>query len=96
MVCVIMVERGDDACLGWWVRCGEFNIKYPNYQYYRNLAEMAVHIDCQNAGIRAALDTYNHQAAFNNIDLCSILNIALPPAEYQQNYPDVDIRVNVI
>lgn len=93
---VVCVDRGDDACLGWWVRCGEFNIKYPNYQYYKNLAEMAVHIDRQNAGIRSALLKYANQAAFNNIDLCNILNIAHPPTEYQQNYPDVDIKVNVL
>ena len=26
---IILVHRDDDACLGWWVRCGHFDITYP-------------------------------------------------------------------
>ena len=27
---IVLVHRGDDASLGWWVRCGGFNISYPD------------------------------------------------------------------
>ena len=39
---VILALRGDDACLGWWVKCGHFNITYPSYhKYYKDLKTMA-------------------------------------------------------
>jgi NTE family protein len=28
------VDRTDDACLGWWVKCGEFKITYPFVEYF--------------------------------------------------------------
>jgi hypothetical protein len=40
---IVLVHRGDDACLGWWVKCGHFNITYPSYnKYYKDLRQMAV------------------------------------------------------
>ena len=39
---IVLVHRGDDACLGWWVKCGHFDITYPRYDsYYKNLRTMA-------------------------------------------------------
>ena len=38
---IVLVHRSDDSCLGWWVKCGHFNITYPSYQeYYKDLKEM--------------------------------------------------------
>ena len=49
---VVMVHREDDACLGWWVKCGHFNISYPDYQaYYKDLRVMAHRIESQNGDI---------------------------------------------
>jgi hypothetical protein len=92
---VILVHRGDDASLGWWVKCGHFNIKYPNYTpYYKDLEHMAVEISRQNAAMRP----YWEHASFvhNNLDLCEQLGIAAPPAEYQQDYAEHKLRVKVL
>jgi hypothetical protein len=46
---VVLVHRDDDACLGWWVKCGHFDITYPSYnKYYVNLKRMASIIKQQN------------------------------------------------
>ena len=31
---IVLIDRSDDACLGWWVKCGEFKITYPLYRDY--------------------------------------------------------------
>jgi hypothetical protein len=90
---IVLVHRGDDACLGWWVKCGHFDITYPLYdKYYVDLKTMAKKIAEQNAGIRAAM-TGNTVA--NNRRLCTVLGIA-PPDTYWQNYATSDIEVTVI
>ena len=93
---LVMVHRSDDACLGWWVKCGHFDITYPKYDYYQDLKAMAQHIQRQNAGIdRAWWDRVGLDATSNRA-LARILNIEQPPAEYEQNYVKADIRVRVI
>lgn len=95
---VILVHRDNDACLGWWVRCGHFNITYPSYnKYYKNLREMSKIIDWQNRDIRLAWDCYLGTAPENNIELANnILKIGTPPVEYQQTYSRDNIAVKVI
>ena len=93
---VVCVHRPDDACLGWWVKCGEFNITYPLYdEYYKNLPTMAKIITNQNAGICDALSRYPSVYAYNNRNLAEHLGIIEPPAEYFQDYrkSDVDVRI---
>jgi hypothetical protein len=92
---IVLVHRGDDACLGWWVKCGHFNITYPLYnKYYQNLDQMAVAIKRQNADMRAHWDLASF--VYDNQGLCARLGIAPPPAEYQQNYADNKVRVKVL
>ena len=93
---VVLVYRSDDACLGWWVKCGHFDITYPIYDpYYKNLKEMARIIKQQNNGIvNAAMNANN--APYDNLELCKLLNLAPPPAEYQQVYVVADVKVVVI
>lgn len=94
---IVLVHRDDDACLGWWVRCREFRITYPNYQYYSNLDMMAKHIDAQNQDIIDFLT--RSKGAFNiidNLDLCDALGLAHPPEEFRQNYSRSDIKVAVL
>ena len=31
---IVLVHRDNDACLGWWVKCGHFDITYPLYHKY--------------------------------------------------------------
>ena len=93
----MLVHRDDDACLGWWVKCGHFDITYPDYaEYYKDLRTMAGIIREQNAGIVAAQRKYPGQNPLTNYELASILNIAPPPTEYAQDYGQSNVRVTVI
>lgn len=94
---IVLVHRDDDACLGWWVKCGHFDISYPDYaEYYRDLRTMAGIIQQQNEGIVTARLKYSGTSPTDNLGLASALGIALPPAEYSQNYGQSDVRVTVI
>jgi hypothetical protein len=95
---VVLVHRSDDACLGWWVKCGHFNITYPDYaEYYQNLREMAQIIQKQNQGIVCAETDYASikRTPATNLELCDILGIARPEKDIQ-HYQSNDIRVNVL
>ena len=97
---VVLVHRDDDACLGWWVKCGHFDITYPRYDsYYKNLRTMAGIIKQQNTGITDAMWNYKHQGAkqvSTNLELCNALNITWPDSNHKQNYTNNDIKVTVI
>ena len=94
---VVLVHRDDDACLGWWVKCGHFDISYPSYDfYYRDLKTMAGIIRQQNEGIQKAMWDYPRRQPQTNQELARILNIAQPPEEYYQAYAQNNIRVKVI
>ena len=97
---VVLVHRDDDACLGWWVKCGHFDITYPLYNtYYKNLRIMAGIIKQQNTGITDAVWNYKHQGSKRvrtNLELCDALNIIWPDSNYTQNYTNNNIEVTVI
>ena len=92
---VVLVHRGDDACLGWWVKCGHFDITYPSYhKYYKDLRQMAVEIKRQNADMRTHWDYASF--VYDNIELCKQLGIEPPPEQYRQNYADSKVRVKIL
>jgi len=94
---IVLVRRGNDSCLGWWVRCGHFNITYPSYHsYYKDLRTMSKIIDRQNYDLEDA--SYRHKATrvYNNSRLSLILGIDAPPEEYRHSYIDNDMEVTVI
>ena len=92
---IILVHRGDDACLGWWVRCGGFNISYPNYnKYYKDFNFMAQQITQQNRAMRPYWDLASFVST--NLDLCDRLGIVAPSEQYQQVYADSKVRVKVL
>jgi hypothetical protein len=97
---VVLVHRDDDACLGWWVKCGHFDITYPLYnKYYVDLKRMAGIIKQQNTGITDAMWNYKHQGAkqvATNLELCNALGIAWPSGDYRQNYTNNNIQVTAI
>jgi hypothetical protein len=95
---IVIVHRSDDACLGWWVKCGHFDITYPDYrEYFRDLKTMASIIRSQNQDISTAWNKYNAQPMIkNNRELAQALGIHAPPPEYTQEYAVNDIRVKVI
>lgn len=94
---IVLVHRDNDACIGWWVRCGHFDITYPLYhKYYVNLKEMSKIIDDQNRDIVNAWKRYNGISPRDNRDLADILKINQPSEEYEQDYNLKDIGVKVI
>jgi hypothetical protein len=94
---IVLVYRPNDACLGWWVKCGHFNITYPSYHsYYKNLREMSQIIARQNRELLAVWDSYPGTEVEHNHQLCAALGIEMPPDEYQQTYQLNDIEVRVI
>ena len=94
---IVIIDRSDDACLGWWVKCGEFKITYPLYRdYYKNLREMTAAIARENAGNRQAVSEHPGVIPETNRMLCRMLNIAQPPKEYYQDYIAADIKVTVL
>ena len=94
---IILVHRSDDACLGWWVKCGHFDITYPKYnQYYVDLRNMATIIARQNADILTAWDDNDCYFIGDNVTLADTLDIARPPDEYYQSYSAADIEVTII
>ena len=95
---IVLVHRSTDACLGWWVRCGGFDIAYPDYKpYYQDLATIGQHIQEQNAGIEKATVDYSstRKTPQTNLELCDILGIERPN-NYIQHYQSNDIKVTVI
>jgi len=94
---IVTVYRDDDSCLGWWVRCGHFDITYPLYhKYYKNLREMSKIVNDQNRDILNAWDRHTCKEVYNNVQLAEQLNIAIPPKEYSQYYQQKDIKVKVL
>lgn len=96
---VVLVYRPNDACLGWWVKCGHFDITYPSYKkYYKNLKVMASKIAKQNQGIQDAVWNYKYtrQRPDSNLVLCDAMGIKYPPQEYRQNYKKDDVEVIVL
>jgi hypothetical protein len=93
---VVLVHRPDDACLGWWVRAGHFDITYPDYKGYGDLRSMAKIIEAQNTGIQWANDRLKPHRVYNNTRLALILGLAQPPEQYKQSYTEQDIQVSVL
>ena len=94
---IILADRGDDACLVWWVKCGHFNITYPSYnKYYKDLRHMAQIITDQNRDIQQAWDKYEGMMPTDNFALAHILGILPASDEYKQNYNKSDLGVKVI
>jgi len=94
---IVLVHRSNDACLGWWVKCGGFDIKYPNYRkYYKDLPTISRIIEEQNNSIEQAMYDYPGVEPATNCTLAQALGLAVPSDQYSQNYAASDIRVKVI
>lgn len=96
---IVLVWRDNDACLGWWVKCGHFNITYPEYgPYYENLKKMGVIIEQQNHGIAPYMNTsYPGLYPNNSNQLSDILGISKPLDKgWYQNYNQSNVVVKVI
>jgi hypothetical protein len=93
---LVLVHRSTDACLGWWIRCGGFDITYPNYKpYYKNLSKIGIEIDQQNNAIVRARDNYTSKQVINNYQLATTLNLSLIQGQLH-DYVSSDISVTII
>lgn len=94
---IILVHRSNDSCLGWWVKCGHFDITYPSYaNYYQDLRTMSSIIAEQNLSIEQAIYDHDGVEPLSNRGLAQHLGLEPPPLQYAQNYAASDIRVKVI
>jgi hypothetical protein len=57
---------------------------------------MAVIIKEQNEGIIEAMNKYPARQPTNNLALCDMLKLEMPPQQYKQDYDKSDVRVSVI
>jgi len=91
---VVTVFRPDDACLGWWVRCGQWDIKYPDYrEYYQNFDLMFRRIKEQNDAMTETLSRLPSCTVQNGQDLSAELGITPPEDLYDYVKNDVDVKV---
>lgn len=94
---IVLVYRNSDSCLGWWVKCGHFDITYPSYlQHYQDLITMSHIIAEQNFSIEQAMYNYAGVEPLSNRALAQQLGLEPPPLQYAQNYAVSDIKVKVI
>jgi hypothetical protein len=94
---IVLVHRSSDSCLGWWVKCGHFDITYPDYsKYYENLKQMSQIISAQNQAIESGMNQLTGSFVQSNQELAQLLGLELPPEQYAQNYAESDIKVKVI
>lgn len=94
---IVLVHRSSDSCMGWWVKCGGFDIKYPDYRgYYKDLPTIGRIIEEQNASIESAMHDCPGPEPRNNHELAQLLGLAAPPEQYWHNYAVADIRVKTL
>ena len=93
---IIMVYRNDYECHAWWQLCGGFDITYPSYhKHYKNLDIMWKHIQAENNATLNFIQQNESRitAIKDNLELCSLLNIAYPKDTPIHNYNEKDIKV---
>ena len=93
---IVLVYRSNLECYDWWVQAGGFDITYPDYSYYGDLASMRSHIVNQNRDIMKFImeNRSNISNPIDNFDLCSALGIKSPaPSTGIHTYAEKDIKV---
>ena len=95
---IVLADRHDDACLGWWMLCGNFNIDYPKFTRWKSFEEVGFNIKKQNKDLRDFVQKSKTTQVYDNIELCTKIGIKLPPrTEYDKiyihNYAANDIKI---
>jgi hypothetical protein len=91
---IIMCYRSDDACLGWWVKAGGFDITYPNYSHYKSFKLMGVNIANQNSGILSFTAYKHHYYVHSSENLCKLLGIEYSGIQQDYSKDDIDVYLN--
>jgi len=89
---IVIVYRPEDECLEWWIKCGGFNITYPDYRYYVDLDHMKEHIKKQNDGILKFIRENQVTEIQDTIELADALEISSESIKYK-SYLKLDARV---
>jgi len=63
---IMLIYRPDMASYAWWHEAGGFNIKYPNYDWYKNSAGMLGEIGKQNQHLLEFAHKYNAEWSYFN------------------------------
>ena len=99
---IVFVYRPDYECYKWWQQAGGFDIKYPNYKWYKDsflegLECMWWHIQEQNREIMDFIrnNEKNITTLEDNFDLLEILKISEPKDFSYRLYSNEDIKVYV-
>lgn len=94
---IVLVYRENDACLGWWVKCGHFDITYPSYdEYYLDLKTMGRIITSQNHDIIHGMRLHDGDYPTDNYELATLLRITINPLAARHSYIENDIKVKVV
>lgn len=94
---IVLVYRSTDACIGWWYRCGGWEITYPNYHaYYQNNTNLTHQTERQNAGLQWAINKYPRRTPVNNHELAAMLGLEPLDPQQQHCYQQHDIQVEII
>jgi len=97
---IVMCDRSDDSCFGWWLRCGGLNIAYPSFDRFPTQDDVVKAIDEQNADMRKFIKSSGALRIHDNMDLCEKIGITRPPmtphnSTLLQNYSANDVEVYV-
>lgn len=90
---VVLVHRPDDACLGWWVKCGHFDITYPRYDSFKDFTTMSRIIASQNAEIIKQIEDEKVIKVNNNYKLCDSIGIGKSNTYHDYIMSDVNVYI---
>ena len=88
---IMLVYRPDMASYAWWHEAGGFNIKYPNYEWYKNSVGMLGEIGKQNQHILEFAHKYN--ATWNYFNTNWIENNFNQTITIERTWPDILVAI---
>ena len=81
---IILVQKDPDACIGWWIRCGHFNITYPSYKHYGDIDRMVGFVDAQDKAITKFIQSNDTLKLNNSFQLADALGIHKENVYFQE------------
>ena len=92
---IVMVIRNSYSCWEWWNECGGFDIKYPDYKWYKNQDNMFVQIQLQNQAITTFIYKNRDKVTqcYNNLEVLNTLGLSEVFAKDEYGKKDVSVYV---
>ena len=88
---IMLIYRPDMASYAWWHEAGGFNIKYPDYTWYKNSAGMLGEIGKQNQHILEFAHKYN--AEWNYFTADWLVKHFSYLTTLEKEYPDILVTI---